>query len=309
MNSEEKIEMLKTTIEQLYSKEGRSMNYISHLLQVNRHKLSFKIKEWKLPEAEPRHHFTPSIQKFVNKNRNLIKSRLDNNISITNIADELKISRTMLQKTIIPNDKILNKAREDYINRQKTEANEAKQRAMNISSFNYDIEDLPDEIWKSILGYEEYMISNKGRIKHYAKRYNSYHLLTPTLNKNNNRLYVMLQKNNKRKNIQVAHLVAHTFVSGYSDKQNTVNHNDGNPTNNVASNLSWVSQSENNIHSYRTLKKKPVCQKKYEITKILYKNKYEFKTIAAFARFLHKSETQTRRYIDHASNYDIKLIK
>lgn len=45
MNSEEKIEMLKTTIEQLYSKEGRSMNYISHLLQVNRHKLSFKIKE------------------------------------------------------------------------------------------------------------------------------------------------------------------------------------------------------------------------------------------------------------------------
>ena len=119
----------------------------------------------------------------------------------------------------------------------------------------------------------------------------------------------MLQKNNKRKNIQVAHLVAHTFVSGYSDKQNTVNHNDGNPTNNVASNLSWVSQSENNIHSYRTLKKKPVCQKKYEFTKILYKNKYEFKTIAAFARFLHKSETQTRRYIDHASNYDIKLIK
>ena len=48
--------------------------------------------------------------------------------------------------------------------------------------------------------------------------------------------------------------------------------------------------------------------KRYKFDRILYKDKYEFKTVAAFARFIGMSETQTRRYLDEPEKHDIKLI-
>ena len=122
-------------------------------------------------------------------------------------------------------------------------------------------------------------------------------------------MYVKLYNGTKIKNLQVARLVGHAFVDGYSEKNNTINHNDGNVANNKASNLTWVSQSDNNLHSYKELNRLKVRCKRYNFTKILYKNKYEFKTVAAFAKFLNKSETQIRRYLDNPKKYDIKLIK
>lgn len=309
MESMEKIEMLKSTISHLYSKEGRSISYISRLLEVNRKALSDKIKEWELPEAEPRHHFTPSVQKFLNKNRNLIKSRLDHDISITKIAEELNVSRGLLQKTIIPNDPILNKAREDYINRLHDAAQNRTSDLMSKSRMDYNITDLPNEIWRPILGWEGYMVSNKGRIKHLSVRYNTYHIVKAFENKNNGRLYVTLQKNNIKKNIQVANLVAHAFVDGYDENNNTVNHEDGDVTNNEDTNLTWKSQSENNIHAYRKLNRSIVNKRKYRFSKILYMGKYEFKTVTAFAKFINKSETQARRYLNEPEKHGIELIK
>lgn len=309
MTSFEKAELLKTTIEHLYSKEGRSISYIGKLLEINRKTLSEKIKEWKLPEAEPRHHFTPSVQKFLNKNRNLIKSRLDHDISITQIAKELKVERGLLQKTIIPNDPVLNKAREDYINRLHAQANERKEDFMEKSRLDYDIVDLPGEIWKPILGWDGYMVSNKARIKHLAKRYGKYHLVKTFPNSNNGRIYVMLQKDNIKKNIQLANVVAHAFVEGYDETHNTVNHEDGDVGNNDATNLTWQTQSDNNTHAYRKLNRSKVNKKKYQFSKIVYQHKYEFKTVAALARFIGKSETQTRRYLDEPDKHEIELIK
>lgn len=309
ITSAEKVEMLKETIYQLYSKEGRSKSYISKLLNINRATIAKKIIEWKFPEAEPRHHIMPSTRKFINKNRNLIKSRLDNDIPITKIADELKISRYQLQRTIIPNDEVLKTAHKDYINRIQNRAEENRNSAMNKSRMDYDIVDYPNEQWKPILGYPGYMVSDYARIKHYSKSYKTYHLVKTYPNKNNGRIYVMLYKDNKKKNIQVANLVAHAFVGGYDEQHNTVNHEDGNVANNKAINLTWQSQSENNRHAYQKLNRQKNRGKRYEFSKILYKNKYEFKTIAAFSRFIGKSETQVRRYIDNAEKYDIKLIK
>ncbi|MBO5435447.1 hypothetical protein J6A31_06620 [bacterium] len=305
----EKIEMLKPTIEQLYCKEGRSKSYISKLLNVNRHKLTEKISEWNLKEAEPRRHLTPSNAKFLNKHKSLIVSRLNHDVSITKIAEELNVSRSYLQKTIIPNDDVLSNVRDQYVQRLKNNAISNKTDAMNKSGFDYDIIDFEDEEWKDILGYDDYMISNYGRIKHLSKRYNAYHIITPSPNKANNRLYVMLYKNNKRKNIQVAHLVAHAFVDGYSSDCNTVNHKDGNVQNNHYANLEWMSQSDNNKHAYAELKRPVINEKTYKFSSIKYKNKYEFKTISALARFIGKSETQVRRYLDEPSKHEIKLIK
>ena len=45
MTSQEKAEMLKTTITQLYTNEGRTISYISRLLEINRTTVAHKIKE------------------------------------------------------------------------------------------------------------------------------------------------------------------------------------------------------------------------------------------------------------------------
>jgi len=54
MKSYEKAELLKESIFQLYSKEGRSVSYISKLLGINRRTISKKIKEWNLPVSKPK---------------------------------------------------------------------------------------------------------------------------------------------------------------------------------------------------------------------------------------------------------------
>lgn len=305
----EKIEMLRSTIEKLYCKEGRSKSYIAKILDVNRHKLTEKINEWQLKEAEPKRHLSPSNAKFLKKHKSLIISRLNHNISITKIAKELGVSRDYLQRTIIPNDETLSSIRDQYVQRLKNNADENILNHINESSFEYDIQNFENEEWKDILGYEGYMISNYGRVKHLAKRYNKYHIIKPSPNKNSNRYYVALYKDNKCKNIQVAHLVAHAFVNGYDNEHNTVNHKDGNVQNNHYSNLEWISQSENNKHSYSELKRPIVNKKTYQFSSIKYKGKYEFKTVAALARFIGKSETQVRRYLDEPEKHEIKLIK
>lgn len=310
ITSDEKAELLKETVYQLYSKEGRSKSYISKLLKINRKTISDKISEWELPEAEPQKHLTPSNQKFLNKNRNLIKSRLDNDIPMTKIAEELKISRHTLYKTFIINDDVLKKAHDDYIRRINDNHETHIENMKNISPRQYiDNTDISDENWKPVLGYENYEVSDKGHIRHYAKRYNAYYILRPTPNKYTGRLYVKLSNDNRSQNLALARIVAHAFVNGYSTDKNTVNHIDGNILNNSASNLEWVSQSENNKHAYNMLNRTKVNHKRYNFDRILYKNKYEFKTVAAFARFLNKSESQIRRYMDEPEKHDIEFIK
>lgn len=307
---DDKAELMKQAIKQLYENEGRSINYISKLLDIERKVLTSKIKEWNLKEAEPRHHLSVSKKKFLNKNRNLIKSRLDNDITISKIAEELKISRKTLVDTYIKADDVLTKAYQDYNNRKEQLHKEKIDECINASGRIYDFSDLPGEIWKPILGYDKYMVSNMGRIKTLSKSYNRYYLLRFQPNKNNGRLYVRLINNDgKSRNLQVARIVAFAFVSGHSDEKNTVNHEDGDVTNNKADNLSWMSQSKNNEHSYKKLKRTKNKEKKYIFSKIVYCDKYEFKTVAAFSRFLGKSETQVRRYLDEPKKHNIKLIK
>lgn len=308
MTTEEKAEMLKSTISHLYSKEGRSISYISRLLEINRRTISLKIKEWGIPEPEPMKHVKPSTQKFINKNRNLIKSRLDNDIPMTEIAEELGIQRWTLQRTYINNDEILKKAHDDYIRRMHDGHDERVEEAIEKSSRGYYSGDLDGEQWRLILGYDGYEVSNKGRVRHYAERYKTYILLKPNINQLTGRVYMNITADKKRNNFILARLVAHAFVKGYSEERNTVNHKDGDIKNNCSDNLEWVSQSENNKHAYDKLNRNTVRGKRYKFDRILYKDKYEFKTVAAFARFIGMSETQTRRYLDEPEKHDIKLI-
>ena len=308
MTYKEKAELVKDSIYQLYVKEGRSKRYIADLLQLSSEVLKVKIAEWGFPEPEPNMHLKPSSRKFLNKNRGFIKSRLDKNTPIKTIASELNVTESFIHN-IIKKDETLSQSKQEYLNRLNNQHIDRINNIKEQSSREYVIEDLPGEIWKPVLGYEYYYVSNKGRVKKLSKKYKVFYLRKPTENPENHRLYVNLSCDKKVNNIQVARLVGFNFVDGYSEEKNTINHKDGDVHNNNADNLEWVSQSENNQHSYSVLRRKTSCQKKYLFKKIVYKNKYEFKTVMAFAKFIGKSQTQARRYLDNPEKHDIILVK
>jgi hypothetical protein len=119
------------------------------------------------------------------------------------------------------------------------------------------------EIWKDVVGYEgHYKVSNLGRVISVDRiSWNGfgYHkhkgrILTP---KDNGHGYitVVLCKNNKPKHAYVHRLVGECFVVNPLNKPE-VNHKDGIKNNNNASNLEWVTKSENAYHSFRELGRK-----------------------------------------------------
>ncbi len=306
MTNLEKIYLLKSTIERLYCKEGRSKSYISKLLSVNRKILTYVINhEWKFVQANIK-HLSPSKRKFLNKHRLMIKDRLDSGIPLSLIAKELSVSRYFLSVSFIKHDDACSIAYEQYQKRKERDTNKRIQNFKDKSKYTYDPKDLEGEIWHPVLGYEGYMVSNFGRFKSYSKCYKAYRLLTPYQNHLSGYLYIVIN----RKNLAVHRIVAHTFVSGYDNAHNTVNHKDGNKTNNTADNLEWVSQSENNLHKYRDLKYNP-SHKKHYFKEIILNGVYHFKTIRSLAKFLDLSETQAARYLyNHVANnpYDFKIV-
>jgi hypothetical protein len=119
------------------------------------------------------------------------------------------------------------------------------------------------EVWKQIEGYEGlYEVSNLGNVKSVARVVNRKghdltipeRILSPNKTKAtkrhpNVRFSVELWKENKRKRVLVHKLVAEAFIQNPFGKPQ-VNHIDGNPTNNYAENLEWVTNSENLKHAY-----------------------------------------------------------
>lgn len=100
------------------------------------------------------------------------------------------------------------------------------------------------ENWKPILGYEGlYLVSDEGKVMN---------ALTGRVLKerDNGSGYkkVELWKNHKGKRMYIHRLVAISFINNPEGKTE-VNHIDGNPKNNKAENLEWVSSSENTKHA------------------------------------------------------------
>lgn len=299
MTQEEKIESYKDVIIKLYEIEGRTVSYISSLLDLQRNKLSAKIREWNLVKAQPRHVW-PSTQKFINKHKAYIISQIRNNIPIYEIADSLGVSSPKLSY-VIKLDSELSKEIE-YHNSKKV--NKRKEESKRKIQFD----DLDGEIWKEILGFNGYYVSNMGRFKRYLPGLDCYHLLECSVNPRSGRLYVsLINSDGEHKNMIAARIVAHTFCEGYSDINNTVDHIDGNILNNKASNLEWVSQAENNRRKPRDKGVHEAYSKHGKFKYILLDSKYQFKTIRSLAKFLGVSETQAHRYIDGECNLKRKI--
>lgn len=114
------------------------------------------------------------------------------------------------------------------------------------------------EQWREISGYEGiYEVSNEGRIRSClgkttrTVRHGERHWKQRVLKQKNTRngkgrtdARVCLWKDGAEKTYLVSRLVAFAWCGGYS-KGFTVNHKDGNPLNNYANNLEWVTGADN----------------------------------------------------------------
>jgi hypothetical protein len=97
------------------------------------------------------------------------------------------------------------------------------------------------EIWKKIEGFENYSVSNEGRVK------NDKIFLKLSYNKRGYSQVVLWNKNKNK--IQTIHrLVAQAFIPN-PDNKPEVNHIDYNKTNNHVSNLEWATKKENEDHA------------------------------------------------------------
>jgi len=126
------------------------------------------------------------------------------------------------------------------------------------------------EEWRDIEGYEGYyQVSCFGKIRSCDREVNRLEYKTKKWGKRKvlsqnkelqqskklNYKIVSLYKNGVGKSLLVHRLVGKAFLSN-SDNKPQINHKDGNKLNNHASNLEWVTMSENMLHACRVLKRK-----------------------------------------------------
>mgnify|MGYP003641447926 CR=1 FL=1 len=112
---------------------------------------------------------------------------------------------------------------------------------------------MKEEKWLDIKGYENlYKVSNLGRVIKVSKN----RVLAESKYSDGYRYY-SLSKNGKSKKFKSHRLLALHFLSNPENKKQ-VNHIDGIKYNNDLSNLEWVTQSENILHSYKIGTQKPL---------------------------------------------------
>jgi hypothetical protein len=122
------------------------------------------------------------------------------------------------------------------------------------------------EIWKDIINYPGYQISNLGRVKSLPRqiKYGKNHsiprdipetILKTRIDKGGYELVALGSKSNHKndfKNFLIHRLVANAFIPN-PDNLPQVNHKDGDKLNNTVDNLEWIGTKDNQHHKRYTL--------------------------------------------------------
>lgn len=113
-------------------------------------------------------------------------------------------------------------------------------------------EDLANEVWKPIFGYEEYYeVSNLGRVKSLPRNgtVKHYRILKPS--ENGGYLAVRLQRNGETKFHLIHRLVGIVFLQRTNLFDTIINHKNENKWDNRVSNLEWCDYIYNNNYGNR----------------------------------------------------------
>lgn len=262
-------------------------NCISNKTKSNTVKrLELRVKEQK-NEAE-QWKIIPSFQKYeastLGNIRNiktkliLVKS-LDMGgyhcCSLSNLnGDRINIKyHRIIAETFIPNPELKktvnHKSKEKTDNRVcNLEWATSKEQAIHMRTFNppiykvktveISLDDLPNEIWKPVNGFNRYFISNMGRLKYYKfirdkKIYNENDKMIITMGVLMAGYLASRITNGKdnKETFRIHRLVASEFLTN-PENLPFVNHKDGCKTNNKLDNLEYISPSDNVKHAYDT---------------------------------------------------------
>lgn len=134
--------------------------------------------------------------------------------------------------------------------------------------YNTSLEDLPNEEWKLIEGFENYAISNYGRVKSLARMTLSFHgdfreqpdlVMKLIFNKNFNKrlqrpfynVFCSMTVENKRHRKSISRLVYHHFVEKFDqdDRHFIISYKDGNSLNVNYKNLEKITNHEKAVKS------------------------------------------------------------
>jgi hypothetical protein len=111
-----------------------------------------------------------------------------------------------------------------------------------------------EEIWKPILGYPKYKVSNLGRIKSTYKNWADKEGRTLKGSQlSSGYLFMLLRSNNKSSKRKYIHRIVLESFIGTDPQKPYANHKNGIKSDNRLSNLEWVTKSYNAVHSYRVL--------------------------------------------------------
>jgi hypothetical protein len=116
---------------------------------------------------------------------------------------------------------------------------------------NIDAFDKENEFWRNIEGYDNYLISNLGRVKNInpVKSFGLNETILKKCVKNHGyEMVTLCSIGVKNKKVLVHRLVADAFLEKKHNGENIVNHINGDKTDNRIENLEWVSHRENITH-------------------------------------------------------------
>lgn len=139
------------------------------------------------------------------------------------------------------------------------------------------------EVWKDIEGYENYQVSNYGRVK--SLKFSKERILKPEKN-NGGYLYVFLSKNCIEKRYYIHRLVAQAFIVN-PDGLKEINHKNEVKTDNRVENLEWCDRKYNN--TYGTCIKRRI----EKLSKTVYQYSLNNKLIREWSSS-HEVERQTK---------------
>jgi hypothetical protein len=231
------------------------------------------IVEWKTNPDYPIYLFSSNGDIKNTKTGKLVPGSSTNGYRVNNLINKNNIKNNVMTHRIIATIFVDNPQNFNFIkhidnNKLNNNSSNLQWVQMYCRSENTKIEPIDGEIWKDIIDFPNYQVSNKGRVKNIITD-------TPmkTITRNKYVTISLISPLGICKKLFLHRLVAQAFLVNPENKP-TVDHIDRNPLNNNLENLRWAThaeQSQNQTHK-KPNNKKEIIKHNENINDVNYEN-------------------------------------